>query len=121
MAFTTAHHQDRTSGAGGAARKHLCEDCRTRKARFRYRGIVRADRHHTLCFQCFRAERERQRARQLAARPTTIDPTYVGAGCSRPAFGLGEPGNRGAQLTDRQIAHRRAMLTHLVRQRAVAR
>ena len=44
----------------------LCQGCRGRKARFRYRGAVRADRDHTLCFECFRSERERLRARALA-------------------------------------------------------
>ena len=29
----------------------LCAACQERKARFRYRGEVRADRDHTLCFQ----------------------------------------------------------------------
>ena len=33
--------------------------------RFRYEGEVRADRDHTLCFRCFRAEVNRARARGL--------------------------------------------------------
>ena len=41
--------------------------CRARKARFRYRAVVKADRDHTLCFECFRAERDRWRARLLAS------------------------------------------------------
>ncbi len=40
----------------------LCVECREQPARFKYRGRVRADRDHTLCFRCFRAERDRQRA-----------------------------------------------------------
>jgi hypothetical protein len=44
-----------------------CESCRQRKARFRYRGVVRADRDHTLCFECYRSERDRRRAQLLAA------------------------------------------------------
>ena len=47
--------------------KHLCAACRERKARFRYRGIVKADRDHTLCFRCYRAEVNQQRARRMAA------------------------------------------------------
>jgi hypothetical protein len=35
------------------------------RARFQHRGHVRADRDHTLCFRCFRAEVERARARRL--------------------------------------------------------
>ena len=45
--------------------KHLCAACRERKARFRYRGTVKADRNHTLCFECFRAAANRLRARVL--------------------------------------------------------
>ena len=41
----------------------LCLACRERKALFRYRGEVRADRYHTLCFECFRSETNRSRHR----------------------------------------------------------
>jgi hypothetical protein len=40
-----------------------------RRAKFQRRGRVRADRDHNLCFRCFRAERDRQRARQLSPAP----------------------------------------------------
>lgn len=43
--------------------RRLCAGCRARKARFQYRGRVRADRQHSLCFECFRAEQNRQRVR----------------------------------------------------------
>jgi hypothetical protein len=83
----------------GAAReskqvRRLCERCRERKARFRYRGEVRADRAHTLCFECHRAARDRRRAGMLAELP--------------PATPLRSPFE--LALTERQIAHRRAML-----------
>ena len=54
--------------------RRTCEACRERKARFAYRGEVRADRHHTLCFECYRSERERLRARLLAevTRPAAV-------------------------------------------------
>jgi len=74
--------------------KHVCERCRERKARFSHRGIVRADRTHTLCFACFRSERDRMRARLLASVPAA-------AGARR------EP------LTAAQRAHRFRMLAHL--------
>ena len=45
--------------------RHVCLECRAHRARFQYRGQVRADRDHTLCFRCFRAEVERARARRL--------------------------------------------------------
>ena len=73
--------------------RRLCESCRLRKARFQYRGVVRANRDHTLCFECYRSERERRRSRLLAeARPAML------------------PSPFGRQLTERQVAHRRLML-----------
>jgi len=45
--------------------RHVCLECHVHRARFQYRGQVRADRDHTLCFRCFRAELERGRARRL--------------------------------------------------------
>lgn len=47
----------------------LCAECRARKALFKYRGQVRADRDHTLCFECYRAEVNRARARRLNELP----------------------------------------------------
>jgi hypothetical protein len=47
--------------ARSAPARHLCAVCGTRPARFQYRGVVRADRTHTLCFQCFRAAANRAR------------------------------------------------------------
>lgn len=47
--------------------RHVCRSCWTQPARFRHRGEVRADRDHNLCFRCYRAERDRQRARAMAA------------------------------------------------------
>ncbi len=43
----------------------LCLGCGERRARFSYRGVVKADRHHTLCFECYRAELQRARSRRL--------------------------------------------------------
>ncbi len=48
-------------------RRHVCRSCGCHPARFRYRGEVRADRDHNLCFRCYRAELNRQRARLMAA------------------------------------------------------
>jgi hypothetical protein len=47
--------------------RRACIECRVQPALFQYRGRVRADRDHTLCFRCFRSEVQRQRARRLAA------------------------------------------------------
>ena len=50
----------------GPSHAHLCVCCRERRSLFRYRGAVRADRDHTLCFRCYRALRDSMRARLLA-------------------------------------------------------
>ena len=36
-------------------RRRICRGCLQRRARFRYRGDVRADTDHELCFRCYRA------------------------------------------------------------------
>src|SRR5688572_2489318 len=93
----TARHEDRKA-------RRMCQGCRDRKARFQYRGHVRADRVHppslpelrrasTLCFECYRSERERMRAQRLGeVRPVSIRSPFPGA------------------LTERQVQHRLAML-----------
>jgi hypothetical protein len=50
---------------------HLCVACRARRARFRYRGVVKADADHTLCFRCFRALKNSLRSRNpwVSLRP----------------------------------------------------
>ena len=89
--------------------KQLCGVCRERKARFRYRGEVRADRHHTLCFECHRCEVNRARARQMVSSATVPGP--------RSPFGR-PPVVRA--LSEGQRAHRRRMLEHLQRVSVVA-
>jgi hypothetical protein len=84
-----------------------CRSCRERRARYRYRGRVRADRHHTLCFECFRRERERLRARGFV-RERTESP---GVPRSLPW----QPTER-EPLTERQRSHRGVMLAHLTQQ-----
>lgn len=75
--------------------RRLCQRCQDRKAKFQHRGQVRADRDHTLCFECFRSQREHNHARLLASQPTRLGPS--------PA------------LYPQQLAHRRRMLAHLRR------
>src|SRR3954470_21308040 len=79
--------------------RRRCESCEQRKARFRFRGVVKADRDHTLCFECFRAERDRRRARLLARIPS--------------ASTLGSPFEGQRALTPVQVQHRWRMLAHL--------
>ncbi|OFW12917.1 MAG: hypothetical protein A3H29_04870 [Acidobacteria bacterium RIFCSPLOWO2_02_FULL_67_21] len=89
--------------------RHLCQRCRDRKARFKYRGVVRADHDHTLCFECYRREVNQARARRLAERARVPSPfTAYDGGPARA-------------LDDRQVAHCRRMLAHLTRQPVNAR
>ena len=74
--------------------RRLCQSCQERKARFAFRGRVKADRDHTLCFECFRVERERQRALRLTL---SIEMPLVASRALNPA----------------EMAHRRRMLAHL--------
>ncbi len=46
--------------------RRLCVACGRRRPRFRHRGVVKADADHTLCFQCYRAQLQRTRARLMA-------------------------------------------------------
>ena len=98
MSFSAAH-------ASKALRKN-CHCCQERKARFQYRGAVRADRDHTLCFECYRSQRDRRRAQLLADpdRPRSTPSPFAGA----------------AILTERNRAHRREMLAHFQRQQRAA-
>ncbi len=79
--------------------RRLCETCRERKARFRFRGVVKANKNHTLCFACFRSERDRRRAGMLneVERPR-LAPT---------------PAAPRRSLTAAQISHRQRMMAHL--------
>jgi hypothetical protein len=90
--------------------KTLCAACQERKARFRYRGEVRADRDHTLCFECHRSEINRARARRLAEHAA---PPYLHSTLS-PSVVVAMP------LVPRQVAHRERMLDHLRRPSAAA-
>lgn len=91
--------------------KTLCAACRERKARFAYRGEVRADRDHTLCFECYRGEINRARARRMTEQPTPLRRQspfgHQDSSCERP-------------MGERQVAHRRRMLDALQRTPAIA-
>jgi hypothetical protein len=58
-------------------------------------------RDHTLCFECYRSERERQRA-MLPLEPEAAPPIQVPLPAAAVAGSLG----------DRQLEHRRTMLAH---------
>jgi hypothetical protein len=54
--------------------RHVCKECQSRPARFRFRGEVRVDRDHTLCFRCYRAEGNRQRVRRMVQHASIAAP-----------------------------------------------
>jgi hypothetical protein len=84
----------------------LCATCRERKARFKYRGEVRVDRDHTLCFECYRAEINRTRARRFRERAT---PPVMRSPSSPQELA-------GSHALDvRRVAHRQRMLEYLQR------
>jgi hypothetical protein len=56
-------------GRRAPAVRHVCRECESRRALFRYRGIVKWDRYHTLCFQCYRRHVDRLRATALLSTP----------------------------------------------------
>ena len=58
----------------GRHERHVCLECHTHRARFQYRKRVRADRNHTLCFRCFRAQIERTRARLFSGTSRPAPP-----------------------------------------------
>jgi hypothetical protein len=82
----------------------LCATCRARKAKFRYRGEVRADRDGTLCFECYRGELNRARGRRLIA-PIIESPHRFPSDHHEHLSGEA-PGLR-------RVAHRQRMLAHL--------
>jgi hypothetical protein len=86
MSFTAAHESKQA--------RRSCQACHDRKARFRFRGKVRADRDHVLCFACFRAQRDRHRAEGIRSVCASLL-------------------ERRQSLTNRQVAHRVQMLAHL--------
>jgi hypothetical protein len=94
MSFAAAHESKRV--------RHTCQSCRDRRARFQYRGAVRADRDHALCFECYRSELNRHRAQRLAQVSSP-------AALRSPFFIQRE----GKLLTEAQITHRRRMFVHL--------
>ena len=97
----------------------LCSACGARPARFQYRGVVRADRTHTLCFQCFRAAANRARAlsigRASEALPVpphqTASPDDLG-GCAPRLRGVfsDEEGSTAAKYEALRRRRRRAQI-----------
>ena len=82
----------------------LCLACRERRPLFSYRGVVKADRHHNLCFECYRAELNRLRARRLGAAAAGITPANPRPAPSKLAT------DRAALLLELSVRRRRAQM-----------
>jgi hypothetical protein len=93
-------------GRAGTARRgtRLCLACGGRRPLFFYRGVVKADRDHSLCFECYRAQVNRVRARRLGA--LTPDAGMANPR-PRPSKAVAD---RAALLADIAIRRRRAQI-----------
>ena len=67
---------------------HHCLGCGARRSLYRYRGLVKADATHTLCFRCYRALRDSMRARSLARTGFLFHPDVRKAPAATPSRGL---------------------------------
>ena len=89
-----------------------CAVCHQRPARFQYRGVVKADRFHTLCFRCYRSAMDSIRNVEPVARLTRT-PSVKRQGPARSAPGAVDLPDKYAQLAIRrrraQIAARHAL------------
>ena len=92
----------RARTAGWGAR--LCLACGERRALFAHRGVVKADRDHNLCFECYRAEVNRLRARRLSAAPAAA---AVATPRPQPSKAVAD---RAALLADIAARRRRAQI-----------
>jgi len=59
--------------AGGGRRprravRRVCAGCERQRALFRYHGVVKWDRYHTLCLRCFRAQAEGLKCKMRSAK-----------------------------------------------------
>jgi len=79
--------------------RHLCAACQARPARFRYRGVVKADRMHTLCFQCYRSALDRARTVSLRLLRASL-PGDPGDGPGPAAAVVARPGLFARQITE---------------------
>ena len=82
----------------------LCLACRRRRSLFSYRGVVKADRHHNLCFECYRAEVNRFRMYRPGPAGMRVTPANPRPAPSRLAT------DRPALLLELRLRRRRALM-----------
>ena len=67
--------------------KHVCRECESRRALFRYRGIVKWDRYHTLCDPRLNADQALELAFLIAERLKQEREAKLSPPQPIPAFG----------------------------------
>ena len=90
--------------------RQRCQSCRDRESEFSDHGTARPDRNPALCFQCYRAARERSGAQHLHQGPTNLPDLPEARSPGAKAQGAC---SSSAPLTSRQLQHRWRMLAHL--------
>jgi hypothetical protein len=78
---------------------HACRMCGERRSRFFIRGSIKADRSHTLCFECYR--RVVNRARAQRQRPAGLG--MLTSSLPVPAGRRGDPTAFYADLNRRRV------------------
>lgn len=61
----------RFTGGGRTTRRavrKVCVGCERQRALFRYHGVVKWDRYHTLCLRCFKAQAEALKCKVPSAK-----------------------------------------------------
>jgi len=93
-------------GRAGSARwsGRLCLTCGERRPLFLYRGVVKADRDHNLCFECYRAEVNRLRALRLGSSAGNL---WMANPLPRPSKTVAD---RAAMRADIAMRRRRAQM-----------
>lgn len=95
--------------------RHLCAQCQSRPARFQYRGAVKADRSHTLCFRCYRAALDAVRTLRCRAAQAGFARTGDQQPAALPSI-VARPGV--AARADEDAARQRAEALSIRRRRA---
>jgi hypothetical protein len=54
------------------SQQRVCRGCYQHRALFRFRGVVRADCDHELCFRCYRSLRDAMRPIRLRSEDVAI-------------------------------------------------
>ena len=68
MSAGHGHARQFVRGRPRRAVRKVCAGCERQRALFRYHGVVKWDRYHTLCLRCFRAQAETLKCKMQNAK-----------------------------------------------------